>query len=169
MAVSDDSVEPYLMEVGRLKSQHLVNAIPVDRVRRLAHLVRGTVRASKLRLDQVLAVLVEEVERVQVGAGRNLDQLGKAVPDLGDGQRPQEGEVEKGVQGRVVRSKAVLVVAVVDRDLDRDRRVNEPDHRGRHPDVVGASPIRRTCESDGPPEISPVAAQLVQKQADRVP
>lgn len=38
----------------------------------------------------------------------------EAVADLGDGEGPQEGEVEEGVYRGVVGAEAVFVVAVVD-------------------------------------------------------
>ena len=55
----------------------------VDLVRSLSDLLRGTVSATKSSLNKLFAVLVEEVERIQVRTSRDLDQLGEAIPDLG--------------------------------------------------------------------------------------
>lgn len=92
-------------------------------------------------------MLVEEVERVQVGARRNLDELGEAVSDLTNRQRLQEGEVKEGVDRRVVRAQTVLVIAVVDGHLDRDGCVDQTDDSRGDADEVGVSPVGGTCEA----------------------
>ena len=82
VAVSDDTVETDLVEVRSLQLQHLVDAGAVDLVRSLADLLGGIVAATELHLDELLAVLVEKVERPQVGAARDLDQLCETISHL---------------------------------------------------------------------------------------
>ena len=77
---------------------------------------------------------------------RDLDQLRDAVADLVEGQGLQEREVEDDLPGGVEGAEAVLALAVVDGHLDRDARVDEPDQRGGHADVVGGPAEHRAGE-----------------------
>lgn len=110
----------------------------------LANLGRSIVRPSKLGVDQLLAVLVQEVEHLQVRARRNLDQLSKAVSNLCNGQCPQECEIQESVHGSMIGTQAVLVVAVVDGDLDTDACVNQTNDCSRHSNEVGVASVRST-------------------------
>lgn len=147
MSICDDSIETDLVEVGCLELQHLVDTSSVDLVSSLLNLGWRSIGAAKACLDDLLAVLVEQVERRQVGTRRDLDQLGESVSDLCGREGSKEGEVEEGLDGSVVGTQSVLVVAVVDGDLDRDRCINQTDDRGGNADVVGVSSVGRTGES----------------------
>lgn len=83
MAVGNDTVKTNLVEVGRLQPQHLVDSLTVDLVGGIPDLLRGTIGTTEAGVDELLTVSVQEVEGIQMGTGRNLDELGKAVPDLG--------------------------------------------------------------------------------------
>jgi hypothetical protein len=63
VAICNDTVQPNLVKVGRLELQHLVDARAIYLIRSLANIVRSIVRAAKARRDQLLAELVEQVER----------------------------------------------------------------------------------------------------------
>ena len=154
MAVSDDPIQSNLMKIGSLEFQHLMDAILVDPIRCLAHFLGGAFSSTEACFDQLFAILIEQVERVKVGTGRYLDQLSEPISDLGDGERAQEGEIEKGVYRSVICPQTVLVVAIVDGNLDRDRGVDETNDRGRHADKVGVPAICRT----GKPETNLVSA-----------
>lgn len=147
VSICDDSIETDLVEVGCLELQHLVDTSSVDLVSSLLNLGWRSIGAAKACLDDLLAVLVEQVERRQVGTRRDLDQLGESVSDLCGREGSKEGEVEEGLDGSVVGTQSVLVVAVVDGDLDRDRCINQTDDRGGNADVVGVSSVGRTGES----------------------
>lgn len=67
-----------------------------------AHLGGCTICPTKLGVDKLLAVLVEQIKNLQVGAARDFDQLGEAVAHLRLGQSSQKRKVEEGVYGSVV-------------------------------------------------------------------
>ena len=48
----------------------------------------------------------------------------------------------------MVGSKPILVVAIVDRDLDRNRSVNKANDRGRDANKICVSAIRRACKTE---------------------
>jgi hypothetical protein len=146
VTVGDDAVEHDLVEVGGLELEHLVDTGTADAVGGLLQVVRGAVCAAEARGDEVLAVGVEEVEGGLVGAGRDLDELGEAIADLGDGEGAEEGEVKECVDGGMVGSETVLVVAVVDGNLDGDGGINEADDGGGDADEVGVAAVGRTCK-----------------------
>lgn len=85
MAIGDDSIKHNLMQIRRLQQQHLINPRPTNLIRDLLNLRIRLIRPSKGRPDQLLAVPVQQVVRLLVGARRDLDELGEAVADLGDG------------------------------------------------------------------------------------
>jgi hypothetical protein len=147
VTVGNDSVKTDLVEVGGLELQHLVNTTTVDLVGSIANLLGSTLTATETGLNELLAVLVEQVEGVEVGTGGDLDQLCETVADLGIGKRAEESEVKEGVHGSVVGTKTVLVVGVVDTNLDRDGSVNETNNGGGDTDEVGVSAVRSTSES----------------------
>lgn len=147
MAICNDPIQSDLMQVRRLQLQHLVDPLPVNLIRRLDQLLRASIRAAETLLDQLLAVLVQQVKSVEMGTSRDLDQLREAVADLGRGQGAQEREVEEGVDRGVVGAQTVLVVAVVDSDLDGDGCVDQADDRGGDSDEVCVAAVRSTCES----------------------
>lgn len=96
MAVGNDTIQHDLMQVGRLKLQHLIDARPTDHICRTSDLLRHAVLGpTKCAVDQVLAVAVQQAKGVSVGARRDLDELGKAIADLGDGQGAQEREIKE--------------------------------------------------------------------------
>ena len=86
MTVCDDSIQPDLMKIRRLKLQHLMYAFLVNLVRGRADFFCCAIRTTKPRGDKLLAIFVQKVESVEVGAGRDFDQLGEAVPDLRSGE-----------------------------------------------------------------------------------
>ena len=95
-------------------------AFLVDLVRRCTDFFWCAIGAAKSRINELLAVFVQEVKGFQVGARRDLDQLRKAVPDLRGGEGAQEGEVEESMYRCMVSPKAVLIVSVIDSNLDRN-------------------------------------------------
>lgn len=119
VTICDDPIEPDLVKVRCLKLQHLMYAFLVDPVCRCTNFFWCAVCAAKPRVDELLAVFVQEVKGVQVGARRDLDQLCKAIPDLCGGEGAQEGEIKEGVHRCMISTKAVLVVAIVDSNLNR--------------------------------------------------
>ena len=147
MAICNDPIQSDLMQVRRLQLQHLVDPLPVDLIRRLDQLLRTPIRSAKALLNQLLAVLVQQVKGVEMGTSRDLDQLREAVADLGRGQRSQEREVEEGVDRCVVGAQTVLVVAIVDGDLNGDGCIDQADDRGGDTDEVCVAAVRSTCES----------------------
>jgi hypothetical protein len=146
VAVGDNTVKTNLVEVGGLKLQHLVNTSTVDGVSSLADLLVVAL-TTKARSNQLLAVLVKKIECGLVSTCRDLDQLGKAVSDLCLGQSLQEREVQEGVNGGVVGTKPVLVVAVVNGNLDTDTGVDETNDCGRDTDEVGVPAVCGARES----------------------
>ena len=148
MPISDDSVQADLVQVGGLQLQHLMNTFSVDLVRSLNDILGSTILASKAGVDQLFAVLIEQVEGVEMRAGRDLDKLGEPITDLRHRQGPQEGEVEEGMHWCMVCTKPVLVVAIVDSNLDRHRSVYQTNDSSRHPDEVGVPAIGGTSEPD---------------------
>jgi hypothetical protein len=48
----------------------------------------------------------------------------------------------------MVGAKTVLVVAIVDRDFDGNRGVNQANNGGRNPDEVRVSAVRRAGKSE---------------------
>jgi hypothetical protein len=147
MAICNDPIQSDLMQVRRLQLQHLMDPLPVDLIRRLDQLLRASIRSAKTLLNQLLAVLVQQVKGVEMRTSRDLDQLREAVADLSSRQGPQEREVEEGVDRGVVGAQTVLVIAVVDGDLDGDGCVDQSDDRGRDPDEVCVAAVSGTCES----------------------
>jgi len=102
MTICNDPIQSDLMQVRRLQLQHLVDPLPVDLIRRLDQLLRTPIRSAKALLNQLLAVLVQQVKGVEMRTRRDLDQLREAVADLSRGQGSQEREVEEGVDRGVV-------------------------------------------------------------------
>lgn len=114
-------------------------------------------------LNQLLAMLDEQIPDRLVTDRGNLDELGETVSDLSDGQGLEERKVEESVEGGVVCSKPavsaissdhhnigsledspVLKLSVVDSDLDTDTGVDQTDQCGRDSDKVGCSSVRST-------------------------
>ena len=146
MAVGNDTVKTNLVEVGGLELQHLVNTSTVDGVSGLADLLVISL-TTKAGSDQLLAVLVKKVECGLVGTCRDLDQLSKAVSDLCLGEGLQERKVQECVNGGVVCTQPVLVVAVVNSNLDTDTGIDEANDCSGNTDEVCASAVCGTSES----------------------
>lgn len=136
MSVCNHSVQANLMQVWCLKLEHLENAITIDLIGGVDDLLAGTVFTSKAGVDELLAVLVEQVESVEMGTCGDLDQLGKAVTDLCLGQSAEEGEIKEGVHGSMIGAEAILVISVVDGDFDGHGGVYQTNDGCRHADVV---------------------------------
>ena len=119
VAICDDSIKSNLMEVWGFKLQHLMYALLVNLIRRGTNFLWCAICAAKSRVDELFTVFVKEVEGIEVRACRDLDQLGKAISDLGGGEGAEEGEIQEGVYRCMVSTKAVLIVAIIDGDLDR--------------------------------------------------
>ena len=103
-------------------------------------------------LNELLAVLDQQVVDRLVTDRGDLDELCETVSDLTSWQSLEQGEVEEGVDGGVVGSETgvrpsylrgksprlpVLQLAVVDSDLDGDGSVDETDEGGGDSDKVG--------------------------------
>ncbi|KAI3493227.1 hypothetical protein L1887_42067 [Cichorium endivia] len=146
VTVGDHTVQANLVQVGRLEVEHALDGVAADLVGGCLELLGTRSRgvAAVGGVDEVLAVLGEQVPRVLVRAVEDLDELGRAVARLADGQRLEEVKVEEGVHGCVVGAQAVLELLVVDAHLDRDGGVDERDERRAHTDVVGAATVRGT-------------------------
>jgi hypothetical protein len=86
-------------------------------------------------------------------AGRNFDKFCKAISDLCGRQGPEEGEVQEGMNRRVIRPQPILVVAIIDRDFDGHRGVNQANDGSWDSDEVRVSAVRRASK--------PEAMQLV--------
>ena len=145
VAEGDDPVQVELVQVGDLQAQHGADGVVGDPVRDVAQL-RGPVQVAEAGGQQVLAVFLQQLEDAAVGDGGDLDQLGHPVADLLEREGLQEREVQDHVLRGVEGAEPVLGLAVVDRDLDRDAGVDEPDQRGGHPDVVGGAAEDRAGE-----------------------
>jgi hypothetical protein len=146
VTIGDDTVQTDLVEVGCLELEHLEDTGAVYLIRCFTDLGVDVI-TTKSRCDQLLAVLVQQLERWPVTACRDLDQLSKAVSDLCLWKCLQEREVQEGVHGGVIGSEPVLVIAVVDGDLDADAGVDQADDGGWNTDVVGCSSVCCACES----------------------
>ncbi len=118
VAICNHSVQADFVQVRGFQLQHLVNAIAVDGIGGFADLLGGFIAATKASLDQLLAVLVQQVECWFVCARRDLDELRKPISDLRSRKRTQEREVEECVDRSVVGTETVLVVTIVDSNLD---------------------------------------------------
>jgi hypothetical protein len=102
MTICNDPIQSDLMQVWRLQLQHLMDPLPVDLIRSFDQLLRTPIRSAKTLLNQLLAVLVQQVKGVEMRTSRDLDQLRETVADLSRGQGPQEREVEESVDRGVV-------------------------------------------------------------------
>jgi hypothetical protein len=147
MAICNDPIQSDLMQVRRLQLQHLVDSLPVDLIRRLDQLLRASIRSAKALLNQLLAVLVQQVKGVEMRTRRDLDQLGETVANLSRRQGSKECEVKEGVDWGVVGAQTVLVIAVVDGDFDGDGCVDQTDDRGGDSDEVCVAAVGSACES----------------------
>jgi len=103
----------------------------------------GATRSRETDLDELLAVLLEQLPDLDVGDGRNLDQLCETVADLAERKSGEEREVKEGHARGVVGSETVLELAVVDSDLDRYCCINETDDSRRDTNEVGRSTVGR--------------------------
>ena len=141
VTISNNTIETYLMQVGRLQFQHLLDSIPVDGVCSFLHLRGSTIRATECSCNQILTVSVEKIESMKIRTRRDLDQLSEAVADLRLWQSAKESEIKESLHWCVVGTKTILVVAIVDGNLDRHRGVNQTDDGGRDADVVAVSAV----------------------------
>lgn len=76
-----------------------------------------------------------------MSARRDLDQLGKTVSDLCLGECAEESEVEESVNRSMIGSETVLVVAVVDGNLDRDRCINQTNYGGGNSNEISVAAV----------------------------
>ena len=134
------------MKVRRLELQHLVDSLSVDFVSRRTNFGGRPVGPSKTGLDELFAVLIQQLECLQVRAGRDLDQLGKSIANLRHGQGAQKCEIQKGVHRCMICAQSVLVVSIIDRNFDGDRSINQANNRRRDADIVRVPTIRRTSK-----------------------
>lgn len=147
MAVCNNSVKTNLVQVRCLKLQHLVNASSVNLVCCLSDLLGRAISTAEASRYKLLSELVEQVEGVEVSAGRDLDELCETVADLSLWKSTHETKVQESVHGCVVGTETVLVVAIVDGNLDRDRSIDQTNNGGWDTDVVGVASVRSTSES----------------------
>ena len=156
VTIRNDSVQPDFVKIRGLKLQHFVYTLFVNLVRRGTNFFGSVIRATKTRVDELFAVLIQEIERIEVRARGNFDQFCKAISDLCSGQGAKEGEIEKGVHRCMVSTEAVLVIAIVDSNLNRHRCVYQTNDGGRDSDEIGVPAVSGTSEPAGdPPNISP--------------
>ena len=94
----DDSVETQLVQVGGLELEHDVDTPLLDLLGG-AQEVLSSLFVTVGVLDEVLAVLDEQVPDPLIGTSGDLDQFSGTVSDLSDWQGLQEGEVKVGVLG----------------------------------------------------------------------
>ena len=146
VAIGNDTVEADLVKVGSLKLQHLVDTSAVYLIRGLEDLLVITFTAEA-GSDQLLAVLVKKVECGLVCTCRDLDQLSKAISDLCLGKSLQEREVQECVDGSVVCTQPVFIVAVVNSNLDTDTGIDEADDCSGNTDEVCTSAVCGTSKS----------------------
>ena len=149
MAVCDDPIKSNFVKVGRLQLQHLVDAFTVDLVSRRTYFLGRSIGPPKAGVNQLLTVLVQQVEGIEMRAGRNLDKFSETVTNLSDGQSAQEGEIKEGMHRCMVCTQTVFVVAIVDSYLDRHRRVNQTNDSRWDPDIIGVPTIGSTSEPAG--------------------
>lgn len=147
VAVSDDTVKTDLVEIGSLKLQHLVDTVAAELVCGLLDISGSTVLAAETGLDELSAVLLQKLKGLQVCTCGDLDELRETISDLRLGECAEEGEIEEGLDGCVVGTETILVVAVVDADLDRDGGVNEANDGGGDTDEVGVSAVGSASET----------------------
>lgn len=119
-----------------------MNAFAVDCIGSCADFLGRVISPPEPSFDKLLAVLIQQVKRVQVRACRNLNELCKPITDLRDGEGAQKREVKKRVDRCVVGTEPVLVVPVVDSNFDRHGSIDQTDHGGGHPNEVGVPAIR---------------------------
>lgn len=83
MAICNDPIQTNLVQVGSLEPQHLQNALSVDVIGRLAYFGPCSIATTETRVDQLLAILVKQIEGIQVRASRDFDEFRKPIADLG--------------------------------------------------------------------------------------
>lgn len=149
VTISNDPVKHDFMEVGRLEFQHLMNARPANAISCNTNFCGCVTQPPKGRVNQILAVTVEQIKRGLVCTRRNFDKLRKSIADLSYRKCPKESEVEKCVHRCMVRSEAIFVSAIVDRHLDRDGSINEANDGRRNADIVGVATVSSTGKSGG--------------------
>lgn len=86
VAVGNDAVEHQLVEVGRLKPQHLKDTSATDTISRASKLRTRPIGSGKGGIDEKLAVAIEKIKGIGISTGRDLDELCEAVSDLGFGK-----------------------------------------------------------------------------------
>lgn len=118
----DDSVETQLVQVRGFELEHDIDTLLLDLLGG-AQEVLGSLLVAVCVLDEVLAVLDEQVPNPLVGASRDLDQLGGTVSDLSNWEGFQEREVEVGVLGlwRKEASETVFSLSIADRNLQHGK------------------------------------------------
>lgn len=119
----------------------------IDYVCGIFKLRAASICSTKSLGNQLLAVPVEEFEGLQIRTSRDLDQFGETVPNLGFRQRSEKGEVEKGMNWGVVGTESVLVFAMVNSHLNRDRSIDKTNDRGRNTNEICCSTICCACKS----------------------
>ncbi len=147
VSVSNDTVESNLMKIWAFQLQHLLDAVLLDLVSRLADLNRSTIPTTKGCADQLLAILVEQIEGAKICTRGDLDQLCETVPDLSLRQSTQEGKIQECLHWGVVSTQTVLVIAIVDGNFDRHGSIDQSNHRSWDPNVVGIAAVGSTCKS----------------------
>lgn len=147
VAVCNDTIKHNLVQVGGLKLQHLVDTIAIDLVSCIPDLLASSICATETSLDQLLTEAIQQVKCLQMGASRDLDQLGKAIADLCGGKSSQESEVEECVGWCVVCAQTVLVVAVVDSDLDGYGSIDQANDCCGNADEWRVAAVGSACEA----------------------
>ncbi len=69
MSISNHTIEHQLMQVRRLKLEHLIDTSPADLVRSNLDLLAGAISPAKRSANQLLTILVKEVKGLSVGTG----------------------------------------------------------------------------------------------------
>mmetsp|Transcript_90496 Transcript_90496/g.255862 ORF Transcript_90496/g.255862 Transcript_90496/m.255862 type:complete len:280 (+) Transcript_90496:266-1105(+) len=141
----DEPLEGVLPQVGRELLEHRLDG-------EVEHASRGDgaagVSVLELAVDQLLAMVGEQLVQLAVLDQRHLEDLGSTVGELSLVEGAEEGAVEQRERRRQVGAELILVADEVDACLRTDARVNIPHHRRRHADVRRATAVDGGSEAD---------------------
>jgi hypothetical protein len=140
---SDDTVKTKLVQVGRLELEHGVDTTSCDFKAGSANGI-ASLLVAETGLNELLAVLDEQLPNGLVTDRGNLDQLSETVANLSNWQCLEEREVKECVERSMVGAETVLELFVVDADLDTDASVDQADKSGGDTNEVARASVRST-------------------------
>ncbi|KAI0561007.1 2-epi-valiolone synthase [Gracilaria domingensis] len=146
MSIVDASLKVILPQIGPKLLEHDLNGQLNDAI---GHVVVGL----EAMLDETRAVLLQQREELGAAHKRQLHDLAHAVDQIALVLRADERLVQKGGNGRVEGTHAVLEpaqrgVVPVDAALDADAGVDNGQQRGRHADVRHSAAVAAGGEAD---------------------